>query len=141
MNTKLEALTALDATLDYDLPIWLSFTCNENGRILGGDSWESVYQETKDKIDIILVNCSSLIATQKAITKMTELGWDRIGAYPNFGIVDPVVGWKPGLISDNFDTFVNSMLEGRSMFALGTCCGATPKETHLMKLIIMQRTS
>ncbi|MHA2092742.1 MAG: homocysteine S-methyltransferase family protein [Candidatus Kariarchaeaceae archaeon] len=139
MNTKLEALTAMDAALDYDLPIWLSFTCDDNGKILGGDTWESVYQETEGKIDIILVNCSSLLATQKAIRKMTELGWDRIGAYPNFGIVDPVVGWKSGLIPNNFETFVNSLLGEKTVFALGTCCGATPKETHQMKQIIINR--
>ena len=135
MNSIKEAVAAVNITFQYDLPIWLSMTCNNEGNILSGDKWEALIQKIRDKIDVLMVNCTSLIGTTNALKKLSMLDINRIGLYPNFGEIDTNTGWKSGLFPDNFQTYVESWLKFQP-FVIGTCCGARPKDTLKLRKII-----
>lgn len=132
MNSFREAKVALQATGEYpDIPTFISFTCDTNGNILDGTSWKTVvpYIKEQNHVDVLLVNCSSLKATLKAVEALHSLRVEKFGAYPNFGEVDKKNGWSSGIIDEKFDNFLAEIVKYDPVI-IGTCCGATPKETH-----------
>lgn len=138
MNSIREASMAYACAKEYDVPIWLSFTCNDNGDILSGESWQSVADLFAAKVDLISVNCSSIEATDLAISKILAAGIKDWGFYPNFGAVDDIVGWKSGEISSSSLLSIEKWLDlGPSV--IGTCCGATPLETKKLRSMIESR--
>ena len=140
MNTFREGKIAFQATRDYpDIPVYVSFTCNEDGLILGGDSWEEIDKYFANKVDIILVNCSSLESSVKAIKKIKSLNVEKWGVYPNFGEIDNIKGWNAGLVENTFKNFLKTVIKLNPSL-LGTCCGATPVETFKLKSLIDQHT-
>lgn len=135
MNSIREASVAYTCAREYDLPIWLSFTCNNSGDILSGESWQSVSKLFGEKVELISVNCSSIEATDLAISKILTTDIDVWGFYPNFGVVDDIVGWKTSDIPSSYLSNIERWLDlGSSM--IGTCCGATPPETSKLRSMI-----
>ena len=125
---------SIDENATLGKKIWLSFTADSDGNILSGDSWEKVIGYFGDKVDIIGVNCSSLEGSDKAITRLIELGVDRWSVYPNFGTIDEEVGWSSE-ISENYINYLGKWIEMRPAM-IGTCCGATPVESKILKEMI-----
>ncbi|MHA2252098.1 MAG: homocysteine S-methyltransferase family protein, partial [Candidatus Kariarchaeaceae archaeon] len=123
MNTTREAIAAVEAARTYDLPIWLSLTCDDIGNILGGETWNQLFRDTKEVVDVYLVNCTSLEGTSKALAQFVQNKIPKFGAYPNFGTVDTVKGWNAGVIPTLFEDTIKSWLELKP-HVLGTCCGA-----------------
>ncbi|MCY3414900.1 MAG: homocysteine S-methyltransferase family protein [Candidatus Heimdallarchaeota archaeon] len=136
-NSIHEAKLAVEACSRHNIPIWLFFTCDDSGSILSGDSWEDVISMFKEKVEIIGVNCSSLIGSDKAIQQIITLGMRNWGVYPNFGSIDPIHGWKSEVGADHLRYL--RRWKALQPALIGTCCGATPKETENVN-IILRRT-
>lgn len=140
MNTFREAKVAYELTREYpDIPVCVSFTCDPNGNILGLDPWKDVISYFESKVEGILVNCSSLDSSIKALKKLKALYTGKWGVYPNFGEIDYEKGWTPGIVNQKFIEFLNLVFDLQPTF-LGTCCGATPKETEKLVEFVSFKT-
>lgn len=136
INTFRESKVIYEATAEYpDIPVFVSFTCNENGNILSNESWAQIVSYFKDKSDVFLLNCSSIQASKRAINKILTLGVKKWGVYPNFGENNNKTGWKSVSVDETFEYFINDII-GSNPSVLGTCCGATPKETEKLISIV-----
>lgn len=135
MNTLREASLTFELTKEYaDIPVILSFTCNDDGLVLGGDTWESVLNVFRDQVDLISINCSSVIASDSAIHKLINLGFENFGVYPNFGSIKDQI-WYREDHSDVVHQYLKRWLTFRPKL-VGTCCGAIPEDTSILKAII-----
>lgn len=139
MNTIREALTVVKVAQDFDIPLWLSLTCDDAGQILGGDSWSELVSQLDSNVDMLMVNCTSLEGTDKAINQIVELQVKNWGAYPNFGEKDPLRGWAANLVPEMFENYVQSWLKFKPKI-LGTCCGALPQHTTQLATSITKYT-
>ncbi|MDH5401731.1 MAG: homocysteine S-methyltransferase family protein [Candidatus Heimdallarchaeota archaeon] len=135
MNSMREAKFAYTAASEYDIPIWLGFTCDSFGQILGKDSWDDVINYFQDKVDVLMVNCTSLQGSKKVVEIFSNKNVNNWGVYPNFGKQDPIKGWTAAVIPETFNEVLNYWIELKPK-VLGTCCGATPEETKLIRKII-----
>ncbi len=129
MNSFKEAKVAFELAQDYpDIPVIVSFTCDNNGKILSGDSWSLVSDFFKDRADILSVNCSSLNGTNQAIHELQELQVDNWGVYPNFGIVSDDT-WSRNLNNEYIHKSIHEWIDLQPKL-IGTCCGAVPDDTQ-----------
>jgi len=135
MNTIREALNVVKIAQDFDLPLWLSLTCDDAGQILGGGSWSQLVSQLDTNVDMLMVNCTSLEGTDKAINQIVELQVKNWGAYPNFGENDPLRGWTANTVPEMFENYVQSWLKLKPKI-LGTCCGALPQHTKKLATAI-----
>ena len=128
MNSFKEAKVAFESTREYpDIPIIVSFTCNDQGHILNGDSWKEVATFFKDKVDILAVNCSNISGTSRAISELLRLHVSNWGVYPNFGTLNGQT-WTPNINSDSIHSAIHEWISlGPKL--IGTCCGALPTDT------------
>lgn len=129
MNSFKESKIAFECTKDYpDIPVIVSFTCDDQGHILNGDSWNEVTTFFKDKVDILSVNCSSFLGTSRAIHKLLKLQVSNWGVYPNFGTLNGQ-NWSPNVNSDSIHAAIHEWISlGPKL--IGTCCGALPSDTQ-----------
>jgi homocysteine S-methyltransferase len=131
MNTYREAKVVYELLQEYsNIPIILSFTVNDQGTILGGDSLDTINNFFKLEEVIISINCSSVIGTTKALEKLTRLQVPNIGFYPNFGNFERQA-WtsimNDSSLIDEIHLFMYSWIKNAKL--IGTCCGATPVDT------------
>jgi homocysteine S-methyltransferase len=139
MNSMRETNIALEIASRYRsasqlfLPIWLSFTCDNAGIILSGESWAEVLPNYRDRVDLISVNCSSVEGTRNALRQIQSIDPSiPFGFYPNFGTIDEKTGWTSDLVGADYEELlIEYFSKGPSM--IGTCCGATPKNTRYLR--------
>jgi homocysteine S-methyltransferase len=134
MNTIREASVVVDIVETYGLPIWLSFTCGEDGKLLSGETWDEVLNIFVGRVDLLMVNCSSLQSTNKVVSMLSsrEVTW---GFYPNFGTIDDLKGWEAGSIEDSYLKSMKEWLDLKPS-VIGTCCGATPEQTSQLRSLL-----
>ena len=129
MNSIKEAKVAFEFTQEYpDIPVIVSFTCDNNGNILSGDSWSEASNYFKDKVAVLSVNCSSLNGTYQAIRELQDLQVDNWGTYPNFGTVSGD-SWSRNLDNEYIHKAIHEWIELEPKL-IGTCCGAVPADTQ-----------
>ncbi len=128
MNSFKEAKIAYESTKEYpDIPVIVSFTCDNQGHILSGDSWKNVTNFFKDKVDILSINCSSISGSSQAIKELMDLKVHNWGVYPNFGTLNNQK-WTPNKNSDLIHQTIHEWIKLEPKL-VGTCCGALPGDT------------
>lgn len=128
MNSFREAKEAYKITTEFpDIPVILSFTCDNNGQILSGDSWSQVCEFFKDKVDVLSVNCSSINGTDQAIHELLKHNIVNWGAYPNFGSVTEDK-WSRNIDNEYIHKALHEWVDLNPKI-IGTCCGAVPADT------------
>ena len=139
MNSINETVCCLESIYDLDVPTWVSFAINQKMELISGESLEDAIETIKDfNIDAILVNCSKIDDTYKAIPILSNscnsLEW---GLYPNLGLGDISPNGDIANIHSN-DTFVELMNSAimSNVNILGACCGSSTKHVNLISSLL-----
>jgi homocysteine S-methyltransferase len=134
MNTIQETIVAAHAAKAHQLPIFISWTCGSDGKLLSGENIdEAVLQLESYDPAAFLVNCTPSKDVFSALRKMRSATNKPVGAYANVGKAEPVFGWEfthQLNISNYADEAENWIAEGTKI--VGGCCGTTPD--HIAEL-------
>ena len=129
MNSFREAKIAFEITQEYpDIPVIVSFTCDNTGNVLNQDAWSEIINFFKDKVAVISTNCSTIEGTGNAIKQLNQNNINNIGFYPNFGKIENNI-WSREENKDNYYDHIHQWVESKPTL-VGTCCGATPEDTQ-----------
>ena len=135
MNTIEEAKVAARAAEQHRLPIFISWTCASDGRILNGENIEEAVRVLEPyNPAAFLVNCTPSRDILSALQKMRKTTNIPIGAYANVGKAEPVFGWEFTHELDATSYAHEAELwvqEGAKI--VGGCCGTTPEYISELK--------
>ena len=125
-----EALAALDAAADFELPVMVSFSAEADGGLLfGGSVWEAAAMARELGADAVGVNCSVGPNQLQAVIRSIRAAVDiPVIAKPNAGL--PVMDEKGQARYDmGPEEFARHMgvLAGAGAGILGGCCGTAPE--------------
>ena len=133
MNSICEAVIAAKIATATSLPTWVSFVCDEKGRILSGESLTHAAELLIPLgVKALGVNCMPAHTLARPLNELRTVCGEHfpLMAYGNIGYVDDEQGW---LNTDSTDP------EGYLQYAkswpaqiIGACCGSTPE--HIRKL-------
>jgi S-methylmethionine-dependent homocysteine/selenocysteine methylase len=133
MNSIREAVIAAKIATRTGLPTWVCFVCDDQGRILSGESLAHA-------ADLLLplgvkalgVNCMPAHSLAKPLTELRSIcgpGFPLV-AYGNIGHVDDEQGWI-NTDAVNPDSYFQHAQTWPAQI-IGGCCGSTPE--HIRKL-------
>tara|TARA_B110000438_G_C15789118_1_gene639821 strand:+ start:1173 stop:2000 length:828 start_codon:yes stop_codon:yes gene_type:complete len=134
MNSISETKTCLDAILQFNIPIWVSFVLKNSMEILSGEKLVDAIRILKNyNIDCLLLNCNPLYRTVDAMSIVAK-NWERDwGIYPNLGIGEPS---PDGIINQIYSdkeymSVIDKSIElGANV--LGGCCGSSINHIKLI---------
>ena len=99
MNSIQEAVAAARAAEMHQLPIFISWTCASDGKILNGESIEEGIRSVEAyEPAAFLVNSTPVKNIRSTVKKMREVSNVPVGAYANIGKAESVFGWQNILI-------------------------------------------
>lgn len=134
MNSIREAMIAAKIATATGLPTWVSFVCDENGRILSGESLTQAAEILLPLgVKALGVNCMPAHTLANPLTELRAICGENFPliAYGNIGHVDDEQGW---INTDSTDP------EGYLQHAqtwpaqiIGACCGSTPQHIRRLK--------
>ncbi len=134
MNTTQETIAAARAAHGHQLPMFVSWTCRSDGKILSGENIdEAITQLAPYDPAAFLVNCTPSKDVPSALRKMRNATNKPIGAYANVGKAEPIFGWEftreldASSYADEAESWIK---EGANI--VGGCCGTTPE--HIAEL-------
>lgn len=142
MNSVQETVAAARAAKMSGIPMFISWTCASDGKILNGQSVkEGILALDQYKPLAFLVNCTPSKDIGSALQKMREVTKVPIGAYANIGKPEPVYGWE---FTDELDPSAYA-LEAKNWIRLGArivggCCGTTPDHISALKNLLHTMT-
>ncbi len=133
-NSVLEARIALEAARETGVPAWMSFVCDESGRLLSGETLHEVCKGLASvEPDVLLFNCAPVPDIGRALGELTRLYRRPTGAYAHVGRFDPP-DW---MFTDEYppEKYLAACREWVAMGAqvLGGCCGTTPMHIAALK--------
>ena len=134
MNSITEAEACIDQFSYINKPIWVSFILKDQNHILSGETLLNAIEMLNNyNIDVLLINCSPMYATNYCMKTIPKNWKKRWGIYPNFGIGKTSSDGNINLIHSN-DSFIrlcyNAIDLGASL--LGGCCGSNPSHIKLL---------
>jgi homocysteine S-methyltransferase len=130
-NTTREAVAAARAARATGKPLWVSFTLDDENRLLSGESLpDAVRAVLPFEPQAILVNCIPVKQVASALKGLRSATPPHVamGAYGNVGHVDETVGWTlTNAVSP--EAYAEAAREWRDLGAtiIGGCCGTTPE--------------
>ena len=129
-----EIKTLLEIDINPNKKKWLSIVLKNENQILDGTDITEVFRLAYDNsVDTILINCSTIHNTLRAIPIIKKHWAGKWGVYPNLGEKMPT---KDGYINhkindiDIAEQLMFTVSEGTSV--LGACCGSTPDTINLI---------
>ena len=128
MGSWPEIKTALSATVDLQIPRWLSLILKNSNTLLDGTDLLNVLSDIKDYgIKMVLLNCSLCSVTADAVDLLLTNWKGAWGVYPNVGVAMPT---KEGVIEEKltikeFSKEINTYLTSGAN-VVGGCCGSNP---------------
>ncbi|MFQ6615516.1 MAG: homocysteine S-methyltransferase family protein [Fidelibacterota bacterium] len=130
-----ETRIALEAAGDYRVPRWVSFLVKDEGHLLGGDPLDQTVRLAEDLgAGAILLNCSNLLTTLKALETVLSATDLPAGIYPNLGRTMPSA---QGEIEEVYplDEFLSALTTAIPMGirVVGSCCGSGPDHTRALR--------
>ena len=136
-----EALAALDAAADFELPVMVSFSAEADGGLLfGGSVWEAAAMARELGADAVGVNCSVGPNQLEAVIRSIRAAVDiPVIAKPNAGL--PVMDEKGQARYDmGPEEFARHMgvLAGAGAGILGGCCGTAPEYIRRLAEVLGQ---
>jgi S-methylmethionine-dependent homocysteine/selenocysteine methylase len=135
MNTIQETIAATRAAEKHRLPIFISWTCASDGKILSGENIEEAVRLLEPyNPAAFLINCTPSKDIPPALRAMRNATRIPIGAYANVGKAEPIFGWEFTRELDS-SNYANEALiwirEGAKI--VGGCCGTTPEYISELK--------
>lgn len=136
-----EALAALDAAADFELPVMVSFSAEADGGLLfGGSVWEAAAMARELGAGAVGVNCSVGPNQLEAVIRSIRAAVDiPVIAKPNAGL--PVMDEKGQACYDmGPEEFARHMgvLAGAGAGILGGCCGTAPEYIRRLAEVLGQ---
>ena len=128
MGSWPEIKTALSATVELQIPRWLSLILKNSNTLLDGTDLLNVLSDIKDYgIEMVLLNCSLCSVTADAVDLLLTNWKGAWGVYPNVGVAMPT---KEGVIEEKltikeFAKEINTYLTSGAN-VVGGCCGSNP---------------
>lgn len=140
MITVRETLAACEAAKDVGLPVAVSFCCNDQLKLLGGETLAEAIQAIEPYDPLFIgVNCVSTEIAAKAVPQLKKLTDRPIAAYAQGdGEPDDDQGWcfTHGKDQQTYLTAAQRWLtEGAQV--IGGCCGTTPSETAALRKLLL----
>lgn len=134
LATIKEAESVLKHAAAYKIPVWISFTVNEDGNLRSGECLKNAASVAIEKgAEAVLVNCSSVSSVDKSMALLSEVSKKtplRYGAYPNrfheirldFTLASGLNTIDQGVSIDDFVDYSQKWVdEGAAI--IGGCCG------------------
>ncbi|MCX5773536.1 MAG: methionine synthase [Fusobacteria bacterium] len=134
LNAKaaIYAIEKLCAKLNKDIPIMVSATLSESGRVLSGQTIEAfIHTMNSPRILSIGFNCSfGAKELTPFMEKLSKIESRFISVYPNAGLPNQFGDYTedPKVTAD----FIEKLVKDRMINIVGGCCGTTP---HHIKAI------
>jgi len=140
MNCEREARIALAAAQEAGLRGWVSFICDDGGKLLSGEPLDRVAKALEaDGAEAVLVNCSPVEQTEEALRVLRDACSGPIGAYPNIEDRSGLPPWTHydgelpvGLTPDEFGELIARWQQDYNLTMVGGCCGTTPDHIAAM---------
>lgn len=134
MNNIPEIEAGLKTVENSDIPAWVSLFLRDENRLASTESFEECIDVIqKYPVDCILLNCSSLEITEKAIVHLSKIRKGSWGIYPNLGVGNPAVDGNIKHFSSDAD-FLKTIQKAVDLGAnaIGGCCGTTSGHTKML---------
>ncbi|WP_302826796.1 homocysteine S-methyltransferase family protein, partial [Anaerofustis stercorihominis] len=136
MSDGYEAKAAiLAAKENCDLPVFVSMTLGEDGKLLTGGNAESIIAMMEGlRVDIIGLNCGlGPLQLKPFIGKMLEVSSTPLMLNPNAGLPRSEGGKTVYDINSGEFAFTMKEIADMGVSVLGGCCGTTPE--HIKKTV------
>jgi methionine synthase I (cobalamin-dependent) len=133
-NSSKEARMALEAARDLGIPAWVGFVCDNEGKLLNGETADQLGRGLAGiEPDVLLFNCAPVPDITRALGELSKAYHKPLGGYAHVGRFDPP-DW---MFTDEYppDQYLAAGREWTSMGAqvLGGCCGTTPAHIEALK--------
>lgn len=133
MNSIREAVIAAEIATATGLPTWVTFVCDQKGRILSGELLSHAVESLMPLgVKALGVNCMPAHTIAQPLTELRALCGETfpLVAYGNIGFADDEQGW---INTDSTDP-AGYLRHAQTWPAkiIGACCGSTPE--HIRKL-------
>ena len=127
VNSISEACAALEVAKRVGLPCWVSFVCDEQGRLFTGETLAQAAAALEPLgVEAILVNCAPPAYITAGIQELAAHARVPIGAYAHIGRFDP----PEWMFTDEYPPAkyrdVAAGWKQMGALILGGCCGTTP---------------
>jgi len=134
-----EAVAALDAAADLDLPVWCSFSVEADGSLMfGGNVWETAAMLQELGAAAVGVNCSVGPNQLESVIRSVRAAVDiPVVAKPNAGL--PVMdGLGQAHYNMGPEAFARHMrvLMDAGAGLVGGCCGTTPEYIRQLSALV-----
>jgi S-methylmethionine-dependent homocysteine/selenocysteine methylase len=134
MNSIREAVIAAKIAAATGLPTWVTFVCDEKGRILSGESLAHAAESLMPLgVKALGVNCMPAHTIAQPLTELRAHCGDifPLMAYGNIGYADDEQGW----INTESTSPEGYLKHAQSWPAqiIGACCGSTPEHIRTLK--------
>ena len=135
-----EIESALQVSNDIDIQRWLSIVMKNNNSLLDGTELNKVVDlANKNKIDMVLINCTPIHIISDALDMFLEYRKGKWGVYPNAGENMPT---KDGEFVSKIDdeSFCRAIEDYITLGAsvVGACCGSTPNTVRKISNMIQK---
>jgi len=127
MNSIEETEAGICALKNINLPLWVSFVLKDENHLLSGDRLaEALNMLNNFKIEMVLLNCSPLGRTKRAVDNIVDNWSDSWGIYPNLGQGD----LSPDGCITKYESMEKYLLLiehalNRGASVVGGCCGSS----------------
>jgi S-methylmethionine-dependent homocysteine/selenocysteine methylase len=135
-NTISEAEISARIAASTGKPFIVSFTANEDGNILSGESWEDAVAQIRHHAPLaFMVNCVPPEVATRALDRLIPYACAAgiaYGAYANgAGVPEDDAGWNFDTKGSPMETYAQTCRRWKNMRAtiIGGCCGTTPEYT------------
>jgi len=138
MGNYEEIESALQVSNHVDIQRWLSIVLKNKNSILDGTELQKVVElANKNKIDMVLINCTPVNIILEALDIFLEYRKGKWGVYPNAGENMPT---KDGEFVSKLDdeSFCKAIQDYITLGAsvVGSCCGSTPNTVRKISNMI-----
>ena len=133
VNSTTEARVAAQAARDVGLPCWVSFVCDEAGRLFTGETMAQAEAALVGPApDVVLLNCAPPDDCAAGLRELVASRGGPSGLYPHVGRFDP----PEWLFTDEYPAD-RYLAEARGWVeqgarVVGGCCGTTPDYIALL---------
>lgn len=127
VNSITEARVALEAAKEVGLPCWVSFVCDQQGRLFTGETLEEAVRVLEPAgADAILLNCAPPPDIAAGMRELCRRAKVPTGAYPHIGRFDPPEWFFTDEYPPSKYTAEAAAWKKLGARILGGCCGTTP---------------
>ncbi len=139
MNTIREAMIAAKIATSTGMPTWVTFVCDEKGRILSGESLTHAAEILLPLgVRALGVNCMPAHTIAQPLTELRTICGETfpLMAYGNIGFVDDEQGWM-NTDSTDPEVYLHYAKVWQAQI-IGACCGSTPEHIRKLKQAIVR---